>query len=154
MSRRPSFCVRLAWTLVLAIIGTLCASPLAAQPLLREAPETKEPQPEEMPPVDAAPRGGRMTPEEQQQQNWERMMEFNRDQMLKQAEERASGERMMRYALWTAIGVIGLTMLVAYARNRAETPPGPIPGAGQGRGAPPAIPPSQPASGDGNLNRD
>lgn len=154
MPRRPSLFVRLAWTLMLILVGALCASPLAAQPLLREAPEAKESQPEEMPPADAAPRGGRITGEEHQQEDWERMMEFNRDQRLKAAEEKASGERMMRYALWTALGVIGLTLLVAYAHNRAETPAGPTPGAGQGRGAPPVTPPSLPASGDGNLNRD
>lgn len=149
MSRRPSFFVRLAWTLMLTIVGALCASPLTAQPLLREAPDGDAEQQTEEPFAERTPRRGPLTPDEEQQ-----LMQFNRDQMLKQAEDKASGERMMRYALWTAIGVIGLTLLVAYARNRAETPTVPTSEAGRGRGAPPATPPSQPASGDSNLNRD
>lgn len=80
-------------------------------------------------------------------------MEFNRDEMLKAAEEKAESERMMRYALWAAIAVIALTLLVAFARNRADTPTGPGAGAGQGRGAPPN-PPSGLKSDEGNLNRD
>ncbi|HJT33897.1 MAG TPA: hypothetical protein VJ783_17765 [Pirellulales bacterium] len=124
------------------------------QPLLREAPEADDTDAaSESNPGERSPRRGRMTAEEEQQLRVQQLMEFQRDQMLKAAEEKAASERMMRYALWAAVAVIALTLLVAFARNRTDAPAGPEAGAGQGRGPAPN-PPSGPKSGKENLNRD
>lgn len=153
MLRRPSLIVRSALMVVLVIVGVLNARPLIAQPLLREAPEADDDAGSELDRQERSPRRGRMSVEEEQQLRVQQLMEFQRDQMLKAAEEKAASERMMRYALWAAVAVIALTLLVAFSRNRTDTPAGPGSGAGQGRGSPPTSPPSGPASGEGNLNR-
>ncbi len=149
--------LRTSLALAMAMFAACQCRHAFAQALLREAPEAEAERRDESPPAGRAPRHGRMTAEEQQQHDWERIMEFNRDQMLKDAAQKASSERMMRYALWVAITVIALTLLIAYSRNRTETPPTPTPGAGQGRGAPPIEPSSQepidkPSSGELNGN--
>lgn len=128
-------------------------APTYGQPLLREAPEADKDVASESIPQERSPRRGRMTAEEEQQLRVQQLAEFQRDQFLKQAEEKAASERMMRYALWAAVAVIALTLLVAYARNRTDTPAGPTGRAGQGRGAPPNLPSGQKRD-EGNLNRD
>lgn len=151
------------WRSVLALAITLVVferiATTYAQPLLREAPDADDDAGTELDRPERSPRRGRMTAEEEQQLRVQQLMEFQRDQMLKQAEEKAASERLMRYALWAAVAVIALTLLVAFARNRADSPTELAAGAGQGREAPPVRPPSEPASGErnlneGNLNRD
>lgn len=136
--------LRSAMALAMAIVSPGEARIVFAQPLLREAPPADREGQGDAPPAERAPRGGRMTAEEEQQLRVQQLMEFQRDQMLKDAEQKASSERMMRYALWTAIAVIGVTLLIAYSRNRTDEPAVPPSGAGQGRGAPPTGSPSEP----------
>lgn len=134
---------RLALILSVVIVGVVANRVALAQPLLREAPEDTREEQGEAPPAERAPRGGRMTAEEEQQLRVQQLMEFQRDQMLRDAAQKASSERMMRYALWTAIAVIGVTLLIAYSRNRTDEPALPPSNAGQGRGAPPIEPPTK-----------
>ncbi|HEX5442866.1 MAG TPA: hypothetical protein VFW87_03510 [Pirellulales bacterium] len=148
--------LRTSLALAMAMFAACQCRHAFAQALLREAPEAEAERRDEPPPA-KQPRGGRLTAEEEQQLRVQQLMEFQRDQMFKDAEQKASSERMMRYALWVAITVIALTLLIAYSRNRTETPAAPTPGAGQGRGAPPIEPTSQepidkPSSGELNGN--
>lgn len=153
MSCHQTRFVRSALALAITLVVFDRVATTYGQPLLREAPEAEDDANSDLRPQERSPRRGRMTAEEEQQLRVQQLMEFQRDQMLKAAEEKAASERMMRYALWAAVAVIALTLLVAFARNRTDTPAGPEAGAGQGRGAEPN-PPSGPKSDVGNLNRD
>lgn len=144
---------RLALTLAIMLVVLDRVATTHGQPLLREAPEAENDAASEFNLQERSPRGGRMTAEEERQLRVQQLMEFQRDQMLKAAEEKAASERLMRYALWAAVAVIALTLLVAFARNRTDTPAGPGTSPGQGRGAPPN-PPSGLKGDEGNLNRD
>lgn len=138
----------LALAMVLAVL--MRVDSLCAQPLLRGAPEADAQAHPDAPPAERSAHRGRMIAEEEQQFHAQQVLEFQREQFLKAAERKAASERMMRYALWTAIAVIALTLLVTIARNRTDTPTGhgagtgQGAGAGQGRGAPRAETPERP----------
>lgn len=152
MSCHQTRFVRSALALAIMLVVFDRVATTYGQPLLRESPDAEDDANSDLRPQERSPRRGRMTAEEEQQLRVQQLAEFQRDQFLKQAEEKAASERMMRYALWAAVAVIALTLLVAFARNRTDTPAGPEAGAGQGRAEP--NPPSGPKSDVGNLNRD
>jgi flagellar biosynthesis/type III secretory pathway M-ring protein FliF/YscJ len=98
--------------------GTVALS----QPLLREGePEEsqqhEEPDAEEIQRRELAHEKARLE-EDRRMKLQEELMRLQGEQLLAEREEIARRDRMMRYALLIAIGVIATTLLITYARSR------------------------------------
>ena len=66
--------------------------------------------------------------EERRMKLQEELMRLQGEQLLAEREAIARRDRMMRYALLIAIGVIAATLLITYARSRVAEEDGKQPG--------------------------
>lgn len=117
MNTSQPIAIFLAATLLLA-----ASSDVRAQPLLREGDahgeQQTEPSVEELDRRELARRKAEFE-EEQRMKQQEELMRMQGERMLAEREEIERNQRMMRYALIIAVFVIGVTLLVSFARSRA-----------------------------------